>query len=126
MYNVLGSLYRNKGELDNALLEYKEALDIQTDYIPALHNIALIYSQRGDLDSALVYLKRLVKIQPDKPDNNYDIACVYALQLKIDEAIACLDAAIKNGFQNWELLKSDDDLVNLRGTEYYRNIVNSK
>jgi len=126
VYTAVGGLYKNKGELDNALLEYKMALDIQTDYIPALHNIALIYSQRGDLDSALVYMKRLVEIQPEDPDNYYNLACVYSLQFNIDDAIACLDTAIKKGFNKWDLFKSDDDLKNLRETEYYRDIVNSK
>jgi len=126
VYSALGSLYMNKGELDNALLKYNEALDIQPDYAPAVHNIALIYSQRGDLDRALVYMKMLVEIQPEDPDNYYNLACVYSLQFNIDDAIACLDTAMKKGFNRWELLKSDEDLANLRVTEYYRNIVDSK
>ncbi len=126
VHNTLGSLYRNKGELDKALQEYGNALQIQPDYVPALHNMGVVYSQKGDLDRALTYLKKLSEIHPENPDNYYNISCIYARQRKTGESVAWLDRAVKKGFQNWKLLKTDPDLDNIRGSGYYQGLVQGK
>jgi tetratricopeptide (TPR) repeat protein len=126
VHSTLGSLYRKKGDLDKAIREYVKALDIQQDHVPALHNLGVIYSQKGDFARALAYMKKVSDIQPENPDNAYNISCIYARQGRIDEATAWLDMAVKKGFHNWELLKKDPDLYNIRGTGYYKGLVNGK
>ena len=126
VHNTLGSLYRNRGQLDKALQEYGKALQIQPDYVPALQNMGIVYSQKGELDRALTYLKKLSEIQPENPDNHYNISCIYARQKKTAEATAWLDRAVKSGFQNWKLLKTDPDLDNIRSSGYYQGLVRGK
>ncbi|MEA2015068.1 MAG: hypothetical protein U9N38_07200, partial [Thermodesulfobacteriota bacterium] len=54
------------------------------------------------------------------------IACAYARQNKREESIAWLKKAVDRGFKRWELLKTDKDLKNIRGTSYYRNTISDR
>jgi tetratricopeptide (TPR) repeat protein len=61
-------VYFSKGNLDEALTQYEEAVKIHKDIgfregeATALGNIGVIYQDKGDLDQALKYLNEALKI----------------------------------------------------------------
>ena len=67
----IGLIYQTKGELDNALKFYLEALGISREIsyrqgeANQLGNIGLIYSDKGDLDNALKYLQDALEIHKE-------------------------------------------------------------
>ena len=123
LYKELGKLYRERGDLDKAISEYKKALSIKPDSIEILNNLAVIYAAKCDYEKALIELKRIIELRPSNPDVYYNIACIYSRQDKVDEAVSWLKKAIDKGFDNWKLIRKDPDLRNIRGTEYYKELV---
>lgn len=124
LYLNLGDLYHAKGDMSTAMKCYEKALEIEPDFTQALHRLAVIYSKKGQYNDSLRFLLRIMKIQPDSIEVFYDIACVYAKQGFVDESIKWLDDAINKGFKNWDLLKDDRDLNNIRNTAYYKDLIN--
>ncbi|MCH2314191.1 MAG: tetratricopeptide repeat protein [SAR202 cluster bacterium] len=50
---------------EEAVIAYKKALRIDSEYRDALHNRALAYSDVGELDSAMVDLNRAISLDPE-------------------------------------------------------------
>lgn len=81
--------------------------------------VGLLWNQ-GKFDDAIYYYKKVLKARPDyNPATYYNIACFYALQNNVEESIIWLKKAIKNGYKNWKLIKTDKDLANIRSSSYY-------
>jgi hypothetical protein len=70
----------------------------------------------------LLYNKK--ELQPSDPDVYYNIACIYAKQKITDISIAWHKQSIEKGFHNWELIKKDPDLANIRNTAYVNELIN--
>ena len=51
--------------------------------------------------------------------NIYDVACRYALDNDKDNALKYLEMAIRSGFEDYETMKSDKDLIHIRGEKKY-------
>ena len=119
----LGNLYLGRGELNNAVAQFEKALALKPNFPEALNNLALAYAAGRQYDRALAAFKKSVELEPDNPSNYYNIAVVSALQDKPDEAMQWLKEAVDKGYRNWELIKSDKDLANIRHLEEYKQLV---
>jgi tetratricopeptide (TPR) repeat protein len=119
----LGNLYQRKGELDEAIEQYEKALSIQPGYTLALNNLAAVYTIKKEYIKAVSVFKKMIRLRPNTVGAFYNIACIYARQNKIEESIDWLKKAIERGFKNWNLIKTDKDLENIRGSSYYKEIM---
>jgi Tfp pilus assembly protein PilF len=117
---TLGVLYRHNGELDKAIEEYQRALLENKQFPQAQFDLAFVYSIKGEYEKALVEFKKTIKIRSDLIWAYYYIAAILAAQNRIEESIRWLDRAIEKGFNNWDFLKSDKMLENIRKTSYYK------
>jgi tetratricopeptide (TPR) repeat protein len=63
-YNLLGALYQEEGDLDNADLSYRRALLLKPDYAPALFNRGALAWARGDYPAALQFFQDAVTCEP--------------------------------------------------------------
>ncbi len=120
LYYELGNLYKSKGEMDKAMGHYQKALRLNPDDTPVLDNLAKVYAIKSELGRALPLFMKSYELQPDNADISYYIACIYSRQNKIEESIEWLDKAINSGFNNWDYIKADPNLENIRGTSYYK------
>jgi len=122
-----GDLYRQMGDYDKAVAQYQKALSIQPRNIQAMYGLVLVYSSgEGNYAKALETLQGMRQYQPGNPDIYYNIACLYAKQNKGDESIAWLKQAVEKGFRNWDQIRTDPDLANIRNTAYVKKIVGNK
>jgi protein O-mannosyl-transferase len=119
----LAELYRSRGNTKDAIIHYEKTLSIRPDFKQALHTIARLYAGNGDLDKSLLSLQTIKRLNPDDPEVYYNIACIYSRQGRVDEAVKFLAEAIRRGFQHGEVLNTDPDLENIRGTEFYKNLM---
>lgn len=80
----LGVTYEKKGELDNALKEYKVA----SKKLPAAYNyIGNIYFLKDELDMAELYYKKSINKNPKNADAYNNLAWLYFIEKKnLDEA----------------------------------------
>ncbi|PQP35491.1 hypothetical protein C6A37_02215 [Desulfobacteraceae bacterium SEEP-SAG9] len=119
----LGNLYEQKGELDKAIDCYEKVLLIQPGSVPALTGLAIAYAVKGKFDKAFSSLKKTIRLQPDNADAYYFISGIHARQENVEDSIHWLKIAVEKGFDNWDLLKTDKNFINIRGSLYYKKII---
>jgi beta-lactamase regulating signal transducer with metallopeptidase domain/tetratricopeptide (TPR) repeat protein len=71
-------------------------------------------------EAAIEALQRALDLHYRVPTTMYNLACAYSLMDRKDEAFAWLFKALDAGFHSSGMLRSDDDLDNLRGDPRYR------
>ena len=123
LYTKLGDVYRQLGEYDESIGQYQKAIAIQPNYVQAMYGLVLVYSNRQEYVKALDVLQKIRQLQPGNPELYYNTACIYAKQSKPDEAIAWLKQSIEKGFHNWDLIKKDPDLTNIRDTAFVNKLI---
>ena len=119
----LGVAFQKQARLDEAISHFKQALKIQPDLNRALNHLALTYAAARQYENALAAFKKIADLQPDNASHSYNIACMYALQNNTKESIGWLKKAVAQGYQNWEIIKTDKDLENIRNSEEYRQLI---
>ncbi|MBW1960849.1 MAG: tetratricopeptide repeat protein, partial [Deltaproteobacteria bacterium] len=123
LYYRLGDLYKKKGDFAQAIAQYRNALSLRPDFVPALKNLAITFAMLGNYEKALSLFHKVIGILPDDADVYYKIACIYARQKKTEEAVKWLKESIKKGFSDKNLLRSDANLDNIRGSRYFRELI---
>jgi len=89
-----------------------------------INQLTRLHIQEENYTDAIALLSGpMLKLQPDNAIINYNIACLYAIQNDQDKAIDWLRLALKKGYDNWEKIKTDPDLENIRDSIFYKEII---
>ena len=67
-----------------------------------------------DLEGAIEDFKKGLEIHPKDISLHFNLACAYSLTEQVDKAYAHLDKAVSLGFNDFEKIKSHDDLAYVR------------
>ena len=126
LYFKLGNLFKKIGDIDNAIKHYQLTLSINPNFIQAAKNQAIAHAMKGEYSRALSIFMKLEENNQNKKETCYYIASIYAKQNNINKSITWLKSAISNGYDNWERIKTDINLENIRHTAYYDNIISNK
>jgi tetratricopeptide (TPR) repeat protein len=119
----LGNIFFKQGNTNDAVSHYKSALTIRPDFHETINNLALVNVARKDYSKALTLFLGLLKYRPDDAGTHYNIACMYSRLEQVDESIVWLKKAIDKGYHNWEAIKLDSDLDNIRNSLEYRKLI---
>jgi len=93
-YNC-GSAFRDLGQVDEAIEQYRQALKINPLYAKAHNNLGCALRDKKQLDEAAAEFKLAIKISPDYAyaQNNYGVTL--AMRGQYEEAISHFGAALK-------------------------------
>ena len=93
-YNNLGIVLFEKGEVDQAIVNYRKTLEMAPDFADAEYNLGTALLQKGEIDAALNHCERAARIRPNDPD--VQVAWGNALLKKglIHEAVARYEKAL--------------------------------
>jgi len=122
-YFQLGRLYQSTGYYDLAIRQYENALAIKPDMTPALYSLGITFTLKGEYDQAIATFQKIIAIEPDNASVCYNLACVYSRQNKKNDAVEWLQKAVNKGYDNWNNLKSDPDLENIKDEPGYRKLL---
>jgi hypothetical protein len=87
----LGSAWRESGNGERAKRCYRDALDIRSDYAPALSNLADLLAVDGDIEIALTFYDRAIKAEKDNS------------QIRLNRAILHLQSGnLAQGWRDYE------------------------
>jgi len=64
VYAALGDLYKQTGRYAMGQAAYEEALEINAQYVPAMHGLSLIYENQKRFDEAEALLVQAIELQP--------------------------------------------------------------
>lgn len=109
-----GMSYAAMKNWDNAIAEFTSAADLDPRYAAAYANRAVAYMQQGKYNKAMDDLKKADELSPRDKMVHYNYVALYSQQNQLDRALDSLDRALDLGFTNYDALRSDPDLNNLR------------
>jgi len=93
---------------------YEQILEKAPDFLEALIVIGDLYTKAGRYEEGLEIDKRLARLRPNDPNVLYNFACSYSLLGQVEKAFKIIQRALTLGYENLDLLQTDDDLKNLR------------
>jgi protein O-mannosyl-transferase len=94
-YNNLGEYYFGQGRLDEAIDNYRKAIQIRPGYDDALNNLGAALAIKGELDEAIARIRESIHYRPDKADAYYNLGNVFVMQHKLDEAAGAYTDALR-------------------------------
>jgi Flp pilus assembly protein TadD len=96
----LGVALREKGQIDEAIRHFQEAVRLQPAYADAHNNLGVALGETGQIDEAIRQYQEAIRLQPDNADAHNNLGVALARKGQMDEAIS--------QFQEATRLKSDD------------------
>lgn len=111
-WNQVANCHLNSGNHRKALLFYNKALEVNSEYVPALNNIGVMYSRQGLDQKALVAFERANKHSRFSKTPRYNLARLY-LTYGLAESAQPLFQALLNESPN------DVDLLNATASTYF-------
>ena len=84
----LGHSLAGRGELDEAIVQYQNAVNIRPDYAEGHYNLANLLSKRGKPDEAIAEYHKALDIEPDKIDALNNLGNALVVKGAYREAIA--------------------------------------
>ncbi|MBI5892423.1 MAG: tetratricopeptide repeat protein [Deltaproteobacteria bacterium] len=125
-YN-LGIIYSRYGMWSGAIKEFRNALDSGGGGEYRIHyRLGDAFAGKGMFEDAIKEYSNALMLRPDDADVYYGLARVYSLKMEKDIAIDYLAKAIKNGFQDYEIMSTDKGLDNIRNDKRYKAIAAGK
>ncbi|MEJ2615923.1 MAG: tetratricopeptide repeat protein [Ignavibacteriaceae bacterium] len=112
-----------KKEYQKAEELYQEVIKSEPGNNLAVYKLASLYYSEKNYKKAI---ENYLKLAPNKnPAVLYNLACSYSLINNKSEALKYLREATDNGFSQISLLKTDNDLENIRGEKEFTEILKS-
>jgi tetratricopeptide (TPR) repeat protein len=106
--------------INNAINEFSNAIKKDPTYATAYSNRAVAYMMQKKYNLALDDLKKAKELKPNDPAIRYNLASCHSLMGNVDLGFVELDAALANGFNDYDSLRKDPDIANLRKNPDWR------
>jgi type IV pilus assembly protein PilF len=90
----IGWAYYNKKDYKLAETYFRQALEIEPAYAPALWGLGLTYSANGKTDAALEQLEKAVQKEPGFAQAHLDLGNLYQIKGRSDKAIESYQRAV--------------------------------
>ncbi len=114
-YNNLGMVAMKQERPEEAITYFSKAVSSKPNNWDARVNLGIALWGVGRKAEAVEQYKQVLNNDPGyNPSLDYNIACYYALAGQTAQGMEWLRKAIEHGHNNWELIKKDPDLNNLR------------
>ena len=124
LHYQLGLLFEQNNDLKKAGQWYQQGLALKPDDFNTLNRLTMIHIKEKNYTDAIALLSGpMLKIQPDNADIYYNIACLFAIANDQEKAIEWLSRALEKGYDDWEKIKTDPDLENIRDSKYYQETI---
>jgi tetratricopeptide (TPR) repeat protein len=94
-YFDLGNALLNNGNVDKAISQFQQAVQIDPDYADAHGNLGFALNKMGKVDEAISQFQQAVQIDPDSAVDQNNLGNSLLRQGKVDEAILHLQQAVK-------------------------------
>jgi len=94
-HNNLGDVLSKKGRVDEAMVQYQKALEIDPNDAQAYSNLGAALFQKGQVDEAIEEYQKALKIDPDLAQAHNNLGNALLSRGRVDEAIAHYQKALE-------------------------------
>ena len=94
-YTFRGWAYERMGRVDEAIAEYRAAIQITPDHAKALCNLGNVQQDQGKLEEAIAAFREAIRLDPDDAISHYNVGNALQVRGKLQEAIAAYRTAIR-------------------------------
>ena len=92
--NNLANLLFARGQVNEAIVHYRRALELQPDGEAVAYNLGQALFAKGQVDEAIAYYRQAMDLKPDGAVIAYDLGNALFSKGQVDEAIACYRRAL--------------------------------
>jgi protein O-mannosyl-transferase len=93
-HGSLGAVLARRGQVNDAIVHFREALAITPNYAEAHNNLGVALSGRGEVDEAITHFQFALELKPDYADAHNGLGLVLSGRGEVDEAIAHYQKAL--------------------------------
>ncbi len=115
-YNLADALFK-KGRIDEAILHYRSALEIQPNSVEAHFNLGNALVKHGELDEAIAQFQRSMEIQPDLVKPHYNLGNALFTQGRMEDAIVQYRKTLEIEPDNVEALNNLGNALAMKGAD---------
>src|SRR5438270_4782135 len=94
-YSNLGSFLSGRGDVDEAIRDFRKALELWPDQSKDHNNLGKALVQKGRIAEAMDHFQTALRISPDDPDTETNIGAALLQQGDVDGAISHLQRAVE-------------------------------
>ena len=91
----LGRILAQQGKVDEAIAHDRDAIRLDSGFLPARQNLALLFIRLGRLDEAEKEYRAALKVDPSFVEGHHNLGYLLASRGRLDEAIAEYREALK-------------------------------
>jgi len=113
-------VFEEEHDIDFEIAFCESLVQKNPDFLPALRLLGDLYTKKGSFEKGLHVDEHLSLLQPQDPFIYYNLACSYSLLNQTDKAFRSIKLAIKCGYRDFDYLKQDNDLTNLRNDNRFQ------
>ncbi|MDO6761989.1 ammonia-forming cytochrome c nitrite reductase subunit c552 [Agarivorans sp. 1_MG-2023] len=90
---ALADLAYKVGDLEQASIQYLNAIDLQPSFLPAKLNLASVYRESNQLEKAQVLLQEILKVESNHPMALHNLGLIYVVKRQWAKALQALQKA---------------------------------
>lgn len=121
IHTRIGLIMAIQKKTNKAVAGFQQALSIDPGHLEAADKLAGVYKASGQYDQAIALYQQLLQERPDCSISiTYNLACLHALKNDPAAAVVWLGKSVAAGFTQYELLKVDKELDNIRHTRAFQ------
>jgi len=101
-----------------------KALKIKPDFAKAHIKLGFLLGRAGKFKEAIAHYRDAARINPSfRSMSYYNIACLYSKQSRVEESVTWLKKAIDSGFRDWDTMRADKRLENIRDSLLFKELI---
>ena len=120
------SRFQSKRQFDQAIADYSKIIELNPKIAQAYFYRGIVYALQAKQDQAIADFKKTIELNPKESSVYYNLACIYSVKKNVKDSCAWLERAVANGYDKWDNMKKDPDLVNIRDSACYQKIMKDK
>lgn len=117
--------YASRGELDQAITEFKLAIKRDVRWAKPYYNLGVAYSRQERWQNAIFIWKKTVYIDPNYANAHFNLARAYARGNQRDLAITYLRKAVTLDKKFVEAMQTDQNFDRIRRSQEFQEFVRS-